>query len=201
MVNVIWFVALLLGYCLVFARLEAEIEGENGWAKELPTSKYIWNSEEGKMYYKAFGVDTYKLVDHTTWPGKFYFFYINTILGGKDFTVYHRVIDVMQLFIAHLLVYLCFYQTVPIWLLEARAIATLMLIWSLEDTLYFFVNPAFGAEKYDPEHIEWHKNWLTISSVRIMDKGMFANFAGGLAIMILTFFLLNIWHWLVQLVK
>jgi len=200
MINVIWFLVLLVTWCLIFARLEAEIEGENGWAKELPTSKYIWDPKEGKMFFKPFGSNSYEQVDHTKWPGSFYYFYINTLLGGKDFTYYHRNVDVLQLFVAHLMIYLCFYQTAPIWLLEIRAFATLMLIWSLEDTFYFFVNPAFGAEKYAPEHIEWHKNWLTIAGIRIMDKGMFANLAGGTAIIVLSFFLLDIWHWLVQLI-
>jgi len=199
--NIVLFFTLLLIWCLIFARHEAEIEGKNGWAKELPTSKYIWDSQEKKMYYKAFGTQTYILVDHTKWPGRLYFFFINTILGGKDFTFYHRVIDLMQLFVVHLLVYLCFYQTAPIWLLEIRTIATLMLVWSLEDTFYFFVNPAFGAQKYDPEHIEWHKNWFTIGGFRIMDKVMFFNFASGSLLMVFSFFLFDIWHLLINLIQ
>jgi hypothetical protein len=85
-----------------------------------------------------------------------------------------------------------------VWELEIRAIATLMLIWSIEDTVYFFVNPAFGFQKYDPEHVKWHKDWVSIAGIRIGDKGMMFLLVQGLALLILSFFLTGIWHLIVN---
>lgn len=188
------FVILLLLWCLLFAVHEANIEGPNGWAKELPTAKYVWDEKEGKMYFKAFNSNTYTEVDHTTWPGKLYFFYINTILGGKDYTDYHRIIDLLQLFVSHLLVYVCFLSLgESIIVLEVRALAGLMLIWSIEDTLWFYVNPCASQSGH-------HKDWLMIGQYRLMEKGMSLNFIGGLILLVLSFFLSDIWQWLMTIV-
>jgi len=179
------FFLMFIFWCAVFAKLETEIEGSNGWAKELPTSKYIWEDSEGKMYHKELSSTTFRLVDHTTWPGNFFHFYINTILGGKDFTVYHRVIDIMQLFVAHVLVYLCFMAIEPWWVLELRAFASLFLIWSIEDTLWFYINPCASQSGH-------HKDWIMIGKYRIMEKGMSINFILGTVLMTLSFFLVKI---------
>ncbi|MDD5341085.1 MAG: hypothetical protein PHC97_01455 [Patescibacteria group bacterium] len=189
--NVIAFLVLLLFYVLIFARLEAEIEGEFGWAAKLPTARYRLKGEA--LEYRAFAsADTsWVEIDRSTMRGKFFSAYIG-FLGGKDFTWYHRVVDLLQLFVAHLIIYLCF-GSEPKWVLEVRAVATLFLIWSLEDTFYFFVNPRFGFKKYNPESIGWHKDWLTIGGIRIGDKGMMGLLAGGAILFVLSLFL----HWLV----
>ena len=153
---------LFLGiWCLLFAKLEAEIEGENGWAAALPSARYSWDGE--RLSYKPFGFRTFTFVPHLqpALKGKILIAYIG-ILGGKDFTVYHRVVDLIQLFVAHILVYLCFKGLDPWWVLEIRAIASLMLIWSIEDTLWFYVNPC-------ADQSEHHTDWIMIGNKRIME--------------------------------
>jgi hypothetical protein len=183
------FFLLLVFWCILFAKLEAEIEGPNGWVKELPTAKYIWDEKERKMFYKAFASNKYILVDHEKWPGNFYFFYIHKLLGGKDFTTYHRIVDFIQLFVSHILVYLCFWPESVI-VLEIRAVASLMLIWSLEDNLWFDINPCASQSEH-------HKDWIMIGNYRVSEKGMFLNFIFGLILLLLSFFLTDFWHWII----
>jgi|GEM_PF-3341326 len=185
--NIVLFFVILLAWCLLFAKLEAEIEGRNGWAKELPTARYHY--EDGVLGYRAFASQEWIEVDKDSLRARFYIKYIGT-LGGKDFTTYHRVVDLIQLFVAHLAVFFCFFQYTAWWVLEIRAVASLMLIWSIEDTLWFYVNPC----AHESGH---HKDWIAIFGWKFMEKGMFGNFVGGLVIMTLTFVAPSLWHWLV----
>lgn len=180
------FFLFLAVWCLLFAKLEAEIEGPNGWAVALPTARYMRSGSE--IRYRPFNGSNvnWQRVNPNSLKGKFIKAYIN-VLGGKDFTVYHRVVDLIQLFVAHILVYLCFKGLDPWWILEIRAFATLMLIWSIEDTLWFYVNPCASESRH-------HKDWIMIGNKRIMEKGMSVNFIAGTIIMVLSFFLIDLWH-------
>ena len=44
--------------------------------------------------------------------------------------------------------------------LECRAIGCIMLVWIIEDYLWFVLNPAYGVAHFNPAHIAWHKHWL-----------------------------------------
>lgn len=184
------FFALLFGWCLIVARLEVETEGRDGWAKNLPTAKYKLD-EGGKLWHRPFGVQEYREPTCGLWLQKFYTVYIG-ILGGREFTGYHRVVDVMQVFVAHLLVYFVFFRTAPWWILEIRAFACLFLFWSVEDTLWFLVNPFYGLAKYKPEFIPWHKEWWLF-----MPKDMLVLFIQGMSLYVLTFIpFRKIWRFL-----
>lgn len=175
------FFAILLVWCLIVARLEVEIEGRDGWAKNLPTWKYKLD-ETSKLWYKPFGAQEYQEPACGPVLQTLYTVYIK-ILGGREFTGYHRMVDAMQIFVAHLLVYLLFFRTAPWWLVEIRAIACLLLFWSVEDTLWFFVNPFYGLAKYRPEFIPWHaKDWLVFAP-----KGVLVLFLCGVGSYLLTF--------------
>jgi hypothetical protein len=95
MSHLLFFIVLIV-WCLIVARLEVEIEGKDGWAKNLPTWKYKLD-KEGKLWYKPLGVQEYQEPTCSPWLQKFYVTYIR-VLGGREFTGYHRMVDIMQLF-------------------------------------------------------------------------------------------------------
>lgn len=173
MVHVLFFVIVVV-WCLIIARLEIETEGKDGWAKNLPTAKYRLDGE-GKLWYKPFGSGEYRAPTCGKFMEKFFSFYVRKMLGGREFTGYHRMIDLMQLFVAHLAVYMLFLGTAPWWIVEIKVIAFLFLSWSIEDTLWFVLNPFYGLKKYRPEFIPWHADdwWI------FAPKGMLILFLQG----------------------
>ena len=182
--NTVLFFVFLLIWCVLFALLEAQIEGENGWAAAQATARYHWDPIEKKLTYRALGQEMWLVVDKTTLWHRFIIRHIG-MLGGKDWTWYHRVVDFIQIYIAHLLVYLFFlYTTHPLWL-EVRAFGSLFLIWTIEDTLWFYVNPL----AYKSNH---HKEWVKIGNVQLMEKGMFGGFIIDI---ILSFFSFGQYFW------
>lgn len=185
MVTVLFFI-FLLTWCVLFAKLEAEVEGEHGWAAKMPTKHWHWEGDN--LTFKDFGSDEWVELDKNTRFSRFIIFYIGT-LGGKDFTIYHRTVDLIQLFVAHILVYLFFFHTAnPAWL-EMRVVGTLFLIWTIEDTLWFYVNPL----AYKSNH---HKDWVKIGKVQLMEKGMFGGFIIGIVLSTISFFGPSFGTWL-----
>lgn len=180
--SILLFAIILVIWCLIVARLEVETEGKDGWAKNLPTAKYKLD-EKGKLWHKPFGEREYREPICSSGWQNFYKIFIK-ILGGREFTVYHRVVDAMHLFVAHLVVYLFFFKTAVWWILEIRAIATLLLFWSIEDTLWFFVNPFYGPRGYKPEYIPWHaRDWWFFAP-----KGVIILFLLGVGLFWISFF-------------
>lgn len=180
MIHILFF-AIVLVWCLIVARLEVEIEGKDGWAKNLPTAKYRLD-EAGKLWHKPFGAEGFmEPVCSRRWQ-KFFAWYIRTKLGGREFTGYHRVVDLMQLFVGHLAVYMCFFQTAPWWIMELRVLVFVFLSWSIEDTLWFVLNPLYGLKKYKQECIPWHdRDWWVFAP-----KGMIMLFMQGCALYVFT---------------
>lgn len=158
----ILFFTIVFVWCAIVAWLEVEIEGKDGWAKNTPTRKFKLD-ERGKLWYKPFGVQEYQEPVCSERRQKFYAWYIKNMLGGREFTGYHRALDVTQVFVGHLVVYGLFFHATPwqfLWLLEAQVFAFVWLCWALEDTLWFVLNPFYGWRKYKPEFIPWHaKDW------------------------------------------
>jgi len=175
------FFVILVVWCVIVAWLEVEIEGKDGWAKNAPTWKYKLD-DSGKLWYKPFGL-AQEYVEPVCGNSKrwFYTLYIKKMLGGREFTGYHRAVDVMQLFVAHLVVYLLGHDATW-WNLEVRVVAFIFLSWSIEDTLWFILNPFYGIKKYKPEFIPWHANdWWWFAP-----KGMIILFVQGVAIYVAT---------------
>jgi hypothetical protein len=109
-----------------FAQAEIQIEGEAGWAANLPT----WR------------IESHWLLD--------------IFWGGRAMTGYHAwVFSFIALFFHFPLCFLAQWS----WPLEARVIASIMLFWVMEDFLWFIINPAFGWQRFCPEHATWHKHW------------------------------------------
>lgn len=116
---------------LVLAILEIQIEGQHGWAKNLPT----WRPHSGKWYVKAF----------------------SRLSGGKELTGYHAVLIAFLLLVFHLPYILGLKITIENW---ARALSYFLMFTALWDFLWFVLNPYYPIKKFKKEHISWHKKWL-----------------------------------------
>ena len=112
---------------LFFAHAEIHIEGEAGWASNLPT----WRIEDHWM--------------------------LDIFWGGRAMTGYHAWVF---LFIALFFHFPMFFMGTWSLKLEARALASIMLFWIVEDFLWFILNPAFGLKRFRPEIVTWHKKWI-----------------------------------------
>ena len=77
--------------------------------------------------------------------------------GGRAMTGYHAWVFPFIALCFHLPL---FFVPQWSWKLEARVIACVMMFWTIEDFLWFILNPAYGWEKFSPAHIPWHKHWL-----------------------------------------
>ena len=76
--------------------------------------------------------------------------------GGRAMTGYHAWVFPFVALVFHLPV---FFRGRWTWRMEARIVATIMLFWTIEDSLWFGLNPAFGWNKFSAAHIPWHKHW------------------------------------------
>jgi hypothetical protein len=117
---------LLFGYALLFALVEIEIEGKDGWAMNLPT----WYRRK-PLYARVFAL----------------------LLSGKPLTGYHAVMFLIPLLSFH--IGLAFGQTWS-WGLEARLIASYLVWNVTWDFLWFVLNPYFGWARFRRGQIWWH---------------------------------------------
>lgn len=116
---------------LLFAALEIQIEGKNGWASALPT----WRPSPTGRFAKI-----YKLV-----------------LFGKDVTGYHLLIFTLLLVILHY----PFFVGKAWSLNQEFAIFSLFFLFSIFwDFSWFLLNPNYGIQHFNRENIWWHKKWL-----------------------------------------
>lgn len=84
----------------------------------------------------------------------------NIFLGHRPMTGYHLWINLFIFFIMHI-VYLFQMPSIEI---EFRLVALFILFWTVEDFLWFVLNPAFGLKNFKAEKIWWHKdNWWAIA--------------------------------------
>ncbi|MCX6678560.1 MAG: hypothetical protein NTU95_11555 [Methanothrix sp.] len=114
----------------VLALLEIQIEGANGWAKELPT----WRIEN-------------------KWT--------TTFMSGKPLTGYHAYLIAFIVLLAHMPYFLGF--VIPSISIEMRLISLIILLFIVEDFLWFVLNPAYGIRKFKPQYIWWHaSSWWWI---------------------------------------
>ena len=118
--------ALLFGYALLFALVEIEIEGKDGWAMKLPT----WFRRK-PLYARVWGF----------------------LLSGKPLTGYHAVMFFIPFASFHL--GLAFGQRWS-WGLEVRVLASYLVWNVTWDFLWFLLNPAFGWARFRKGEIWWH---------------------------------------------
>jgi hypothetical protein len=126
----IW-ILLLYAYALLFALVEIEIEGADGWADKLPT------------WYRV-----------TPWYARL----MATVLSGKPMTGYHLTMLPIPLVSFHL--GLAFGLPWS-WALEARLLAAYMIFNVIWDFLWFVLNPHFGWRRFRKGGVWWHNHrWI-----------------------------------------
>lgn len=76
--------------------------------------------------------------------------------GGRAMTGYHACVFSFMALMFHYPFFLFGRWT---WRLEARALASLMLFWVIEDFLWFVLNPAWGLARFNPAGVPWHHHW------------------------------------------
>ncbi len=82
--------------------------------------------------------------------------------GGRPATGYHLWITLFILFLIHL-VFIFLPWTL---LIELKLISFIILFFTLEDFLWFILNPAFGLKNFRKEKIWWHeKRWFWIAPI------------------------------------
>jgi hypothetical protein len=114
----------------ILALLEIQIEGKDGWAKNLP----CWRPKPDSL------------------PARIYAIFMN----GKELTGYHAVMFPLPLLILHF-PFVVGTKWNAVRELETLSIYFLMaVVW---DFLWFVWNPAYGLRKFKPEFISWHKKW------------------------------------------
>lgn len=119
----------------VLAVLEIQIEGEAGWAKNLPT----WRPKEG-------------------WFVKIY----SKLASGRELTGYHLTMFVFVALILHLPYAFGLPITVNH---ELRTISYYFIFLILWDFLWFVLNPSYPLSRFKKEHILWHPNWFLFAPV------------------------------------
>jgi hypothetical protein len=116
---------------LIFAGLEIQIEGKNGWAAQLPA----WRPDNSNWFSKIF----------------------RKILFGKDVDGYHLLIFTLLLVILH---YPYFTGRIWNFSQEFATLALFFLMTIVWDFLWFIMNPYYGLSHFRPEYIWWHKKWF-----------------------------------------
>ena len=122
---------ILFLFCLVLAFLETQIEGEAGWAANLPT----WRPPR------------------STWYARFY----QKIMPGKDLTGYHILIFILVLVFLH---YPYFVGRTWNWPSELTTLSLFFLVAIVWDFLWFVVNPRYDFGHFWAEQVWWHKKWF-----------------------------------------
>ena len=96
----------------------------------------------------AADLPTWRLPEGSAW---------RRLFGGRPITGYHVYAFAFMAAAFHLPLVVSGGFSLP---LEARILASLALFWTLEDFLWFALNPAFGLRRFRREFIPWHPHWL-----------------------------------------
>jgi hypothetical protein len=113
---------------LTLALMEIQIEGKNGWARELPT----WRANPNSRIFRIFSM----------------------IMPGKDLTGYHMLFFILIIIIFHF----PYVQGVPFTLLNwLQTLSLMFLCMLMEDFLWFVCNPSYGIHKFFHNQIPWHE--------------------------------------------
>ena len=115
---------------VVLAVLEIQIEGQHGWAKDLPT----WRPKSNNWYIQAY----------------------RKIMSGREPTGYHMAMFTFVLLILHLPYVFGLTLTLVHWLQTLSFFFIFVVLW---DFLWFVLNPHYPIKKFTKEHIIWHKQW------------------------------------------
>ncbi|MCC6809016.1 MAG: hypothetical protein IT381_16430 [Deltaproteobacteria bacterium] len=126
-------------YCLLLAWLEVQIEGEAGWAANLPTWRRqpAWAKKDSRFF--AFLRAAFRVTS-----------------GGNELTGYHLAMTLL-VFCSLMLPVL---MATPTLALFARCLGFFFLTLVTWDFLWFVLNPAFGVRRFNKQAIKWHPRWL-----------------------------------------
>lgn len=117
---------------VVLAILEIQIEGEHGWAKNLPTWRPKNNSWLTRLYSR--------------------------MMSGKELTGYHLSMFGFVFLILHLPYAFGLSLTLDNWL---KTMSIFFLFSALWDFLWFVLNPYYPLKKFKAEYLSFHhKQWL-----------------------------------------
>lgn len=116
---------------VVLAILEIQIEGEHGWAKNLPT----WRPTSPKWYVRLYG----------------------KVMSGKEMTGYHLFMFSLVILIFHLPYVFGLTLTLEHWL---KTLSLLFMFFVLWDFLWFVLNPHYPLKRFKKEHIDIHQKWF-----------------------------------------
>ena len=101
---------------------------------------------EGRHGWAA-GLPTWRIEKH---------WLLDLFWGGRPLTGYHAWVFPFILLASHLGFFLIGVWT---WRLELRALGVVALFWTLEDWLWFVLNPAYGFRSFRKGLIPWHTRW------------------------------------------
>ncbi len=116
---------------LVLAILEVQIEGGNGWAKNIPT----WRPDPKKWYAKLY----------------------KKIMSGKELTGYHLSMFSFVFLIFHLPFFFGSSWNI---LKQIDVLCVFLIFIIIWDYLWFIVNPHFTIKNFKGDHIFWHSKWF-----------------------------------------
>ncbi len=118
-------------FALLLALLEVQVEGRDGWARNLPT----WRPAADRWYVKLY----------------------QRLMDKREMTGYHLAIFALVLFVLHS-IYLAGRKWSLGG--EFEILSDFFLVAVVWDFLWFVVNPYYGWRKFKPAFIAWHKSWL-----------------------------------------
>ncbi len=133
----------------IISFLEIQIEGEHGWAKNLP----CWRPNP-----------EWKIVKFYSW-----------FQGGKEITGYHLALNTLEFIIFHS----PFFAGVSWNLVkELQILSCMPLFWLFQDFTWFVWNPYYGLKKFNRTSVGWHKKCIgpvpTDYLIGIAFSGIFA---------------------------
>jgi len=131
--HIIFFCAVVIT-AILYAKLETHIEGEAGWAKNLPT----WRIKTilTNIFFPGHYITGYHL----------YFAFLILAMAHLPFIVG------------------VWWGVSWEFKKEALILSYVFFLYVFEDFLYFVLNPYYGLKKFKREHIEWYKDgWFLIA--------------------------------------
>lgn len=124
---------------LLLALLEIQVEGPDGWAKNLPT----WRDQPA---WASPGNPLFGLMRRA----------FSFVSGGNRLTGYHLY---MLSFIVVAMTFPTFFSPRP-WQTLGLCLGQFLLMTVTWDFLWFVWNPHYGLRRFKPSNIAWHPRWL-----------------------------------------
>lgn len=84
------------------------------------------------------------------------------LYSSRPLTGYHVYLQALMFVLAHFPAIL--FPSLWSLALELKILSFFVLLFILEDFLWFVLNPAYGMRRFSPSHIEWHaKTWWWVA--------------------------------------